>query len=110
MAPNNHIDVFSAIAHPVRRRILDHLSEGDQTVKTITGHFDISRPAISQHLAILLEAGLVTKHRHGREHHYHLQPEGLREVEAWVRHYERFWKKKLRALGGYLERVDDDET
>jgi DNA-binding transcriptional ArsR family regulator len=108
---HSNADVFTAIAHPVRRQILDHLIEGDRTVKGLAGQFaDISRPAISQHLAILLEVGLVSMRDEGRENYYHLQPERLEEVEAWVRHYERFWHKKLDRLGEYLQRKASDET
>jgi len=101
-------DVFTAIAHPVRREILDQLSESDLTVKHLAGKFDISRPAISQHLAVLLEVGLVSMRDEGRENFYHLEPDRLKEVEAWVRHYERFWTKKLDNLGEYLKRKAGD--
>jgi DNA-binding transcriptional ArsR family regulator len=103
-------DVFSAIAHPVRREILDQLSESDLTVKHLAGKFDISRPAISQHLAVLLDVGLVSMRESGRENYYHLEPERLQEVEAWVRHYERFWTKKLDRLGEYLKRKAGDAS
>ncbi len=109
-AQHSNADVFTAIAHPVRRQILDHLSESDLTVKRLAAQFDISRPAISQHLAVLLEVGLVSMHEIGRENYYHLQPERLQEVEAWVRHYERFWNKKLDKLGEYLRRKAGDEA
>ena len=102
--PQIPTDVFSAIAHPVRREILDKLSEDDLTVKRIAEQFSISRPAISQHLAILLEAGLVTRQQAGRENYYHLQPDALQEVDSWVRHYQRFWNRKMDTLGDYLQR------
>lgn len=105
-------DVFVAIAHPIRRQILDLLRTQDQTVKSLSGQFDVSRPAVSQHLAILLEAGLVAKRESGRESYYHLQPDGFREVEAWMRHYRRFWNTRLDALGDYLDEKygEDDGT
>jgi DNA-binding transcriptional ArsR family regulator len=107
-------DVFTAIAHPVRREILDQLSDSDLTVKHLAGTFEgklkISRPAISQHLAILLQVGLVSMHEAGRENFYHLEPERLQEVEAWVRHYERFWNNKLDKLGEYLKRKAGDAS
>ena len=65
--------------------------------------FDTSRPAISQHLRILLDAGLVTERREGRERRYRLRPERLQEVEGWLQQYERFWRRRLGALGEYLE-------
>lgn len=101
-------DVFVAIAHPKRRQILDRLSEGDATVKALAAQFDVSRPAISQHLAILLDAGLVTRQPEGRENYYHLQADRLQEVEVWLRHYQRFWNRRLDALDQYLERTYGD--
>ena len=103
-------DVFTAVAHPKRRQILDYLSAGDSTVKYLSDQFEVSRPAISQHLAILLEAGLVTRRQVGRENYYHLEPEGLRKIERWLQHYERFWNRKLDSLGDYLDRKHGDET
>ena len=65
--PNREPDVFAAISHPARRRMLDLLIETARSVNTIAGHFQMSRPAVSQHLRVLLDAGLVTEQRHGRE-------------------------------------------
>ena len=96
-------DVFAAIAHPVRRQLLDMLSKGDQSVKELTAPFDMSRPAISQHLRILLDVGLVSEKRRGRERHYQLHPEGLKEVQRWLQTYQRFWTDHLKALGTFLE-------
>lgn len=101
-------DVFTAIAHPVRRQILDQLRDEDTTVTHLATNFDISRPAISQHMAILLQSGLVNKRQEGRENFYQLQPERLQEVEIWVRHYQRFWKRKLGGLRNYLDTMPDD--
>lgn len=97
-------DVFSAIAHPIRRQILDQLREDNVTVKALASHFAISRPAVSQHLAILLDVGLVSRHKDGRENYYRLQPDRLEEIDTWIRHYRRFWDNKLDALGDYLAR------
>lgn len=91
-------DVFGAISHPARRRMLDLLREADRSVNTIAGHFEMSRPAVSQHLRILLEAGLVTEQRHGRERRYHLVPQRLGPVREWLSHYERFWDDRLGRL------------
>lgn len=96
-------DVFAAIAHPVRRQLLDMLATGDQSVKELTAPFDISRPAISQHLRILLEVGLVSEQRAGRERRYQLHSEKLLEVQRWLQTYRRFWHNRLDALGQFLE-------
>lgn len=95
-------EVFEAISSPARRRILDLLVEGDQPVKEIAGHFAMSRPAISQHLRILLLAGLVSEQRQGREHHYRLVPERLGPVRDWIAHYERFWDDNFKRLQAHL--------
>lgn len=94
-------EAFSAIASPVRRQILDLLSEGDRPVNAIASSFAMSRPAISQHLRILLSAGLVAETRHGRENLYSLIPGRLAPVRDWIRHYERFWDTHL----GRLQKV-----
>lgn len=91
-------DVFGAISHPARRRILDLLTEADRSVNTIAGHFQMTRPAVSQHLRILLDSGLVTERRHGRERHYRLVPARLAPVRDWIAHYERFWDHHLQRL------------
>jgi DNA-binding transcriptional ArsR family regulator len=98
-------DVFGAISHPARRRMLDLLLEADRSVSTIAGHFQMSRPAVSQHLRILLDAGLVTEERHGRERHYHLVPAPLGPVRDWIANYERFWDDHLQRLQNHLEAV-----
>jgi len=100
-------DVFTAIAHPARRQILDALRDGAQPVHTLAAPFAMSRPAVSQHLKLLREAGLVSEVRQGRERRYALEPARLREVAGWLAHYEQFWAAKLRDLGAYLEEHDD---
>jgi DNA-binding transcriptional ArsR family regulator len=91
-------DIFGAISHPARRRMLDLLIVADRSVNTIAGEFRMSRPAVSQHLRILLDAGLVTEQRHGRERHYRLMPTRLAPVRDWLAHYERFWDHHLERL------------
>src|SRR5262245_9182141 len=91
-------DVFAAISHPARRRMLELLVETERSVNTIAGHFEMSRPAVSQHLRILLDAGLVTEQRHGRERRYHFVPQRLSPVRDWIALYERFWDDRLARL------------
>ncbi len=95
-------DIFGAIAHPARRQMLDLLVDADRSVNAIAGHFAMSRPAVSQHLRILLDAGLVTEQRHGRERHYRLMPARLAAVRDWLAHYERFWDHHLQRLEQHL--------
>jgi DNA-binding transcriptional ArsR family regulator len=78
--------------------MLDLLADGDRSVSVLAGHFKMSRPAVSQHLRILLDVGLVTEQRHGRERHYHFVPEQLGPVREWIAHYERFWDDRLARL------------
>jgi DNA-binding transcriptional ArsR family regulator len=97
------VDVFEAIAHPVRRDLLDQLVNGERSVSDLARPFAVSRPAISQHLRVLREAGLVTERKVGRQRLYQLQAAPLSHVSEWARKYERFWPERLDALGEYLE-------
>jgi len=101
-------DVFGAISHPARRRMLDLLVGVDRSVNTIAGHFRMSRPAVSQHLRILLDAGLVAEQRHGRERRYRLVPARLSPVRDWIAHYERFWDDHLQRLQKQLSKRSND--
>jgi DNA-binding transcriptional ArsR family regulator len=97
-------DVFGAISHPARRRMLDLLTQADHSVNALAGHFLLSRPAVSQHLRVLLDAGLVTEERHGRERRYHFVPERLAPVREWIAQYERFWDVHLQRLQKLLSK------
>jgi DNA-binding transcriptional ArsR family regulator len=108
--PAANADIFQAIADSTRRAILDRLRNGEQPVKQLALGFEMSLPAISQHLHILCEAGLVTQRKAGRQRFYRLNPEPLKEVSDWVTHYEQFWQEKLDALGNYLEENPCSET
>lgn len=96
-------DIFVAIADPTRRALLDILRTGEQPVKQLAEPFAMSMPAISQHLQVLCEVGLVEMRKSGRQRLYRLNPEPLKQVSDWVAHYERFWDDKLDALGSFLE-------
>jgi len=97
-------EVFAAISHPARRKMLDLLATGDRPVNAIAANFEMSRPAVSQHLRVLLDAGLLAEQRHGRERRYRLVPEQLAPVRDWMAHYERFWDDNLQRLQQHLER------
>ena len=86
--------------------MLDLLAEADSSVNAMAAHFQMSRPAVSQHLRVLLDSGLVTEQRHGRERRYHLVPEGLGPVREWIAHYERFWQHHARLLSELLDEAD----
>ncbi len=99
-----HHDVYSAIADPTRRQVLGILAGGEYSVTALTSHFTVTRPAVSKHLAILREAGLVTERKMGRERRYRLRAEPLKEVRDWTERFEQFWIAKLTALEKHLEK------
>jgi DNA-binding transcriptional ArsR family regulator len=101
-------DAYRAISAPSRRALLDLLQERERTVTELVEFMDMSQPAVSQHLRVLHEAGLVTYRKDGRHRVYRLHAEPLREVLDWVGRYERFWRRKLDALGQYLEEHPDE--
>lgn len=103
-------DVYTAIADPTRRRLLDLLTGEGRSVSELAAPFHMSRPAVSQHLRVLRDAGLVRERRSGRQRIYQLAPDGLREVDLWLASYRRFWHTKLAALGDYLDATADDVT
>jgi DNA-binding transcriptional ArsR family regulator len=100
----SHADVFQAVAHPARRRILELLEQGELPVSELALGFDASAPAFSQQLAVLKKAGLVGERREGRRRYYRLTPEPLHEMADWVQAHRAFWSVKLAALGSYLRR------
>jgi DNA-binding transcriptional ArsR family regulator len=91
-------DVFQAIADPTRRKLLKLLSQDEMPVTVISGHFPMSRTAVSKHLRVLAEAGLVKERKVGRETRYKLDPEPLFELKDWLQYFELFWENKLAAL------------
>lgn len=98
--------VFGALANPIRRELLARLRAGPKPVKALAEGFGVGRPAISEHLRVLLDAGLVAEEPRGRERYYHLDAMPLRVVGAWLGQYERFWTTKLMDLSTLL----DEET
>jgi len=103
--PKASSDAFRAIADPTRRAILDLLIEGELPVKALARSFRLTQPAFSQHLRVLRQVGLVSQRRAGRERLYRMHPPKLKPVANWVGQYERFWRRKLRALGEFLEKT-----
>jgi DNA-binding transcriptional ArsR family regulator len=96
-------DVFEAIASPVRRALLDVLAGGARSVHDLAAPFEMTRPAVSQHLRVLREAGLVTEERVGRERHYRLDARPLRTVADWAGRYEQSWLRDARLLRELVE-------
>lgn len=96
-------DVFAAIAAPARRAMLAKLASGEMPVMELAESFDMTLSAVSQHLGVLRDAGLVTPRREGRQRVYRLNPEPLRVVADWLEFYQPFWNDRLNQLGQYLE-------
>ena len=95
-------DVFQAIADPNRRAIISLIANEKLTLNGVADHFDISRPAISKHIKILTECGLISIKQSGRERYCEAKLEKLNEVSDWVEQYKKFWETKLDALEVYL--------
>ncbi len=95
--------VFHAVADPNRRRMLDLLAEGESPAQELAARFDISFAAVSQHLKVLHEAGLVSRRAAGRQRIYRLEADRLRIIEQWTARYQRFWRERLDRLGKYLD-------
>lgn len=99
--------VFHALADHSRRAIFESLARGEAAVKDLTARFDISQPAISQHLALLKEAGLVTARRDGRCVYYRMEPRGMKPLIDWIAHYRVFWTERVERLEQLLEKMDE---
>ena len=103
---NNHQerDVYVAIADPTRRELIRLLAEEDELpLHELTAQFDMGRTAVSKHLAILKDAGLVMARKEGRETRYRLNAAPLKEIQDWVSFYEGFWKERMSKLHLVLE-------
>ena len=102
-------DVFQAIADPNRRAIISLLANQKLTLRGVAEHFDISRPAISRHMKILAECGLVVIRQQGRQRYCEARLEKLNEVSDWVEHYRKVWEQRLDRLDGYLNELQKKE-
>lgn len=100
------MDSFQLLADPTRRQILDLLATGDMDAGTLTGHFSISQPAISRHLKVLREGGLVNVQNAAQRRVYSVRSEGLEEVDRWLNRYRSFWTKKLESLEDALKEAE----
>lgn len=101
---NQERDVYAAIADPTRRQLLNLLAKADELpLHELTAQFEMGRTAVSKHLAILKEAGLVIARKEGRETRYRLNAAPLKEIQDWVSIYEGFWKERISKLHLLLE-------
>ncbi len=95
-------DVFQAIADPVRRDIIELLAKKSLTVNTVAEKFNVSRPAISKHLKILKECGIIVINKQGRERFCQIQPSNLLPAFLWMEQYRNLWEEKLDSFENYL--------
>jgi DNA-binding transcriptional ArsR family regulator len=98
--------IFHALADPSRRAIFESLTRGELAVKDLTARFDISQPAVSQHLATLKNAGLVSGRSEGRCIYYRVEAKGLKPLLDWIAHYRAFWTERVDRLEALLEKMD----
>jgi DNA-binding transcriptional ArsR family regulator len=98
------MNTFSALADPIRLDIVETLAVRSRSVNELVGMFDVSQPAISRHLRILREAGLVSVMPVGQSRVYRLDPAPLREIDAWLERYRDLWSSRLDALEHHLEK------
>lgn len=103
-------DVFQAIADPTRREIIHLLAHKSMNLNTVAENFSISRPAISKHIKILTECGLISIKQDGRERYCEAQLAKLNEVSAWIEQYRKFWNQKLDALEQYLQVIQKKDA
>ncbi len=103
-------EVFRALADPTRRQLLAMLCEEAQPVSALTARFAMSQPAISQHLKVLKDAGLVSQRRDGRNQIYALDPEPLRHVADWLEQHVDFWTTRFDNLGRHLREKHGTDT
>jgi DNA-binding transcriptional ArsR family regulator len=97
------VDGFTALADPTRRGIVELLADGEKDAGTIAGHFTISKPAISRHLGVLRDGGMVTVRRDAQRRIYSLRPEGLHDIDRWLAKYRSLWTERLDALEAALK-------
>jgi DNA-binding transcriptional ArsR family regulator len=108
-APQPAFDPFVALADPTRRRLLELLRDGEQSVQDLADEFDVTRSAISQHLRVLRDSELVEEQRMGRHRLYRIRAAALREVFAWIKQYEQFWDERIDRLRATLDEEEQGE-
>jgi DNA-binding transcriptional ArsR family regulator len=107
--PERLDSVFSAVADPTRRAILERLARSEASVTELAAPFEISLPAISRHLRILEHAGLVARRREGRIHHMRLNAAAMKEATEWLDYYRRFWTDQFGNLAAYLDTPTEEK-
>ncbi len=109
MTPDRLSATFAALADPTRRGILARLASGEASVNEIAEPFDISLPAVSRHLKVLADAGLIERSREAQWRPCKLKADPLKDVADWVEHYRRFWEESFDRLDMYLRQLQKKE-
>ena len=104
-APDRFDDLFAALSDPTRRSIVRRLADGEATVLELAEPFAISLPAVSRHLKVLEQAGLISRSRDGQRRPCRLRPEPLAEIAAWAEHTRAAWEQRLDRLDAHLRRT-----
>jgi DNA-binding transcriptional ArsR family regulator len=110
MAAEGRRDVFQAIADPNRRQMIDLIAKEPMTLNAIAEQFDISRPAVSQHIKILEECGLVTVEKKGRERYCTIQPQNLVPAYLWLDQFSQQWKNRISNFENYVKQLKAKTT
>lgn len=101
-------DVFFALSHPARRKIIEALTKNDLSVAEVSKPLNETPSQMTKHIHILERAGILSRHREGRTHRLHMEPDPLQEVMQWVARYQQFWNQKFDALEEYLHSASEE--
>ncbi len=99
-------EIFRALADPTRRAVYERLAGGEMSVSELRTGMSVSQPAVSQHLAVLRSAGLVSERRAGRNAYYRVDPQGLEPLLGWIERYRAFWPDRIERLKAVLKDMD----
>ena len=99
-------ELFRVLSDPTRRAIFERLAQGEASVSELKAGLPVSQPAVSQHLAVLRQAGLVAERQAGRHVYYRAEPGALAPLAGWVEHYQSFWRERLDQLKTLLKELD----
>ncbi|HEY7196995.1 MAG TPA: metalloregulator ArsR/SmtB family transcription factor [Gaiellaceae bacterium] len=99
---------FLALSHPVRRSIVERLTQGPATVREATAGITVSKPAVSKHLRVLEDAGVISRRIEGRTHRLTLRGRALADAESWLETHRRLWEAKFDAVERHLEKGEND--
>jgi DNA-binding transcriptional ArsR family regulator len=107
----SHLDVtFAALSDPIRRGMLERLARGEASAGDLAKPYNVSLPAISRHLRVLENAGLLARRKTGRVHRCRLNPSPMRDAAQWIARYQQFWEHQFDALAKFLEENQEESS